>query len=130
LFTVSISGKEYIYDCNDDASKAFQRQCTQIVDLQTGFYSVTWYPTVVGDYKIRVRLQISATVQNDIKGSMTNNDCKVDPDKTSPGKTTPCGVAVGVTRQCRSAAEIKGLAGGIAGQTVTYTIQARDAELS
>lgn len=127
LFTVSISGKEYIYDCNDDASKAFQRQCTQIVDLQTGFYSVTWYPTVVGDYKIRVRLQISATVQNDIKGSMTNNDCKVDPDKTSPGKTTPCGVAVGVTRQCRSAAEIKGLAGGIAGQTVTYTIQARDA---
>ena len=126
VFTVSISGKEYIYDCSDEASQQFTRPCTQIVDEKSGFYSVTWYPEVVGAYKIRVRLQISATVQNDIKGSMDQNDCHVDPDTTSPATSAPCGVRVPGTKQCQSAAEVAGLRGGVAGTQIAFSIQARD----
>lgn len=124
VFTVFITGKEYIYDCSSEERLAYNRACTEVVDRQNGYYDVTWYPTWVGDYKIQVQLKISASEEYGISGS--KYDSHVDPDKTHAATSSPCGVMVTGTANCLTDAEVASLAGGIAGAEVAFTIQARD----
>ena len=124
VFTVFITGKEYIYDCSSEERLAYNRACTEVYDRENGYYDVTWYPTWVGDYKIQVQLKISASEEYGISGS--KYDCHVDPDKTHAATSSPCGVMVTGTANCLTDEEVTSLAGGIAGEEVVFTIQARD----
>eukprot|EP01043_Picozoa_sp_COSAG02_P004113 COSAG02_NODE_105_length_36393_cov_15.694495_18_plen_1122_part_01 len=124
-FTVFITGKEYIYDCASDEASSYNRACTTVQDMENGYYQVTWYPIWVGDYKIQIQLKLSASEEYGIRGS--KYDCHVDPDKTHAATSSPCGVTVtGTSHTCLTDQERTNLEGGIAGQEVMFTIQARD----